>query len=257
MNLKLYSSSSIISENEFILIIDLLQIKYLTLESYQYQPNTKTDVNCLSKPITQVPWVNLYVHHITTKWRQWYFDMWHHPWLRWRRRRHSRRHLTAKCYRICMQHRTHWQCSILSWISSWSAVRCHENHHTPHPAWCPFERATWLRWSSQRRYVPARAVFKMLPTISLVPVGAIEGLPSLWSATAGRLCVPATITLTIGPWTSAVFWVFSPTAWNYLPVDLWVFLLSSYFREKLKLYSFTMSTAHWSFKCPTLPNFGK
>ena len=111
----------------------------------------------------------------------------------------------------------------------------------------------------QRRYVPARVVFKMLLTINLVPVGAIEGLPSLWSATAGRLCVPATITLTIGPWTSAIFWVSSLTAWNYeyLPVDFWVFLLSSYFKEKLKLYLFTMATAHWSFKCPTLPNFGK
>ena len=125
-------------------------------------------------------------------------------------------------------------------------------------SWCPSNEP--YDWHDLHKAAKAlRSCTSRFQNIAnyLVPVGAIEGLPSLWSATAGRLCVPATITLTIGPWTSSVSRVFSPTAWNYLPVDLWVFLLSSYFREKLKHYSFTMSTAHWSFKCPTLPNFGK
>ena len=145
---------------------------------------------------------------------------------------YSRRHLTAKCYRICMQ-QTHWQCSILS---SWSAVRCHEDHHTPHPGAPSNEPHDWHDLHKTAKALRSCTSRFQILVDYLVPVGAIEGLPSLWSATAGRLCVPATITLTIGPWPSAVFWVFSPTAWNYLPVDLWVFLLSSYFMEKLKLY---------------------
>ena len=151
--------------------------------------------------------------------------------------------------------RTHWHCFQIiflvscpvSWGSSHALILVPPR--TSHMTDMIFTRL-------QRRYVPCTSRFQNLADY-LVPVGAIEGLPSLWSATAGRFCVPATITLTIGPWTSEVFWVFSPTAWNYLPVDLWVFLLSTYFREKLKLYLFTMSTAHCSFKCPTLPNFGK
>ena len=88
-------------------------------------------------------------------------------------------------------------------------------------SWCHLERATWLTWSSQ----DCKGATFLHESFSkscrlLVPVGAIEGLLSLWSATAGRLCVPASITLTIGQWESAVF---SPTAWNYLRVDLWVF----------------------------------
>ena len=81
-------------------------------------------------------------------------------------------------------------------------------------SWCPLERATWLTWFSQDCKGTIRSCtgrFQNLAAYS-VPVGAIEGLPSLWSATAGQLYVPAPITLTIGPWTSAVFWVFSPTA---------------------------------------------
>ena len=117
----------------------------------------------------------------------------------------------------------------------------------------------------QRLDVPARVVFKRCvlaahcqhgsapPYLAdyLVPVGAIEGLSSLWSATAGRLWVPHTKTVTIGPWTSAVFFL---TAWNNLPCS-WSSRSqsqSSYylaiFREKLKLHLFNMSTAHWSFK---------
>ena len=81
-------------------------------------------------------------------------------------------------------------------------------------SWCPHERTTWLTWSSQDCKGAIRSCSSRFQNLAdyLVPVGAIEGLPSLWSATAGRLCVPATITLTIGPWTSAVFWDFSPTA---------------------------------------------
>ena len=71
------------------------------------------------------------------------------------------------------------------------------------------------------------------------PVSAIAGRSQLRSAAAGALLVPRSHTLTIGP---RAFAIFSPSAWNSLPVDLRdpsLSLLS--FRKKLKTYLFNVS----------------
>ena len=56
----------------------------------------------------------------------------------------------------------------------------------------------------------------------------------------GLLCIPNTWTMTVGPWAFAVF---SPAAWNSLPVDLCdPSLRSPSFRKKLKTYLFNTVT---------------
>ena len=110
--------------------------------------------------------------------------------------------------------------------------------------------ATRLHWLD----IPARIVFKLCvlafrcqhgsapPYLAdyFIPVGTIEGRSSLRSAATGQLCVPRTKTVTIGP---RAFAVFSPTAWNNLPVDLRDPSLSlSNFRKKLKTHLFRISS---------------
>ena len=117
--------------------------------------------------------------------------------------------------------------------SSHQQCRKRDSHHAA-LAWCSCEdnfQAVLARSSV------SSGVGSALPDpVYFTPVSSIVGRSHLRSAVTGTVFVPRSLTSTIGP---RAFAVFSPSAWNSLPVDLpdpGLSLLT--FRRRLKTYLF-------------------